>query len=66
MPHDRTGAVAVLGAAISVLVFPIVVSISPAHSAPGPDICKPATSGDDNVCIARLTSVTVSRLASVA
>jgi hypothetical protein len=59
MPNDRSGAVAALGAALSVLAFPTILSIAPAHGAPGPDdICKPATSGDDNVCTARLTSVT--------
>lgn len=58
MPNDRPGAMAALGAAISALVFPTILSIAPAHGAPGPDICQPATSGGDNVCTARLTSVT--------
>jgi len=58
MPIDCTGAMAALGAAISVLVFATVLSIAPADGTPAPDICKPATSVDDNVCAARLTSVT--------
>src|ERR1700731_3880884 len=58
MLNDRGDAMAALGAAISVLAFPTILGIAPAHGAPGPDICKPATSGDDNACTARLTSVT--------
>jgi hypothetical protein len=61
-PYDRLlaelGACTPLGAAISVLAFATIVSIAPAHGAPGPDNCTPASSGDDNVCIARLISVT--------
>ena len=58
MPNDRIGSRAALTAAIFAAVFPTILSIAPAHGAPGSDTCKPATSGDDNVCIARLTSVT--------
>jgi hypothetical protein len=58
MPNARSGAIAGLGAALSVLAFPTILSIAPAHGDPGPDICKPATSSDDNACTARLTSVT--------
>lgn len=58
MPNDRSDAMAALGAAISVLAFPTILGIASAHGAPGPDICKPATSGDDSGCTARLTSLT--------
>jgi len=58
MANDRSDAMAALGAAISVLAFPTILGIAPVHGAPGPDICKPATSGDDSACTARLTSLT--------
>ena len=57
MPNDRSRPVAVIGAAISVLAFPAVLNIAPAHGAPLPDFCVPPTVVD-NVCTARLTSVT--------
>lgn len=44
-------------AAISVLALPAVLNIAPAHAAPLPDFCAPP-SVVDNVCTARLTSVT--------
>ena len=50
-------AAAAAGAALSALAFPTVVNIAPSYAAPAPDICKPAT-GDNNVCTARLISVT--------
>ena len=44
-------------AAISVLALPIVLNIAPAHADPLPVFCAPS-SVVDNVCTARLTSVT--------
>jgi hypothetical protein len=55
MPNTRPDT-RVLGAALALLLAPAIVGIAPAHGAPVN--CKPATTGDDNVCIARLTSVT--------
>src|ERR1700754_685655 len=57
MPNDCSRALAAIGAAISVLAFPAVLNIAPAHGAPLPDFCVPP-SVVDNVCTARLTSVT--------
>ena len=60
-PNCRTEATAILGAAISVLVFPAIVGVGPAQGAPGPDDCRAATSADD-ACVARLTSVTADNI----
>jgi hypothetical protein len=47
-----------VAAAVAVLAFPAVVSAAPAHAAPPlPDFCVAATVVDD-VCTARLTTVT--------
>jgi hypothetical protein len=58
MPNDRIGSRAALTAAIFAAVFPTILTIAPAHGTPGSDTCKPATNTGDNVCTARLTSVT--------
>jgi hypothetical protein len=44
-------------AALSVMALPAVLDTAPAYAAPLPDFCVP-TSVVDNVCAARLTSVT--------
>lgn len=49
-------------AAISAVVFPAVVGVTSAHAAPLPEICKSATTGADDVCTARLTSVTANNI----
>src|SRR4051794_33158701 len=56
MPNDHSGAIAALGAAFLVLTLPVGFSITPAHATP-PVSCQPAAGADD-VCTARLTSVT--------
>jgi hypothetical protein len=56
MPSDRSGAIAALGAALCVLASPAAFSIAPAHATP-PDSCQ-AAAGADDVCTAKLTSVT--------
>jgi hypothetical protein len=43
--------------AISVLALPVVLNVAPARGDPLPDFCGPANV-IDNVCAARLTSVT--------
>lgn len=58
MANYRSGAMAALGAALSVPAFSIILNISPAHAAPPPDICRPTAGGDDTACTARLSSVT--------
>jgi hypothetical protein len=57
MPNDRGRAMATIGATISVLAFPAALNIAPAHGAPLPAFCAPPSAVDD-VCTARLTSVT--------
>ena len=57
MPNDRNRARATVGATISVLAFPAVLNIAPAHGAPLPDFCV-SPSVVDNVCTARVASVT--------
>lgn len=44
-------------AAVSAMALPAVLNIAPAHAAPLPDFCVPSSVVDD-VCTARLTSVT--------
>src|SRR5262245_10290087 len=57
MPHVYRRAVAAIGAAVSVLAFPAVLNIAEAHGDPLPGFCAPPAVVD-NVCTARLTSVT--------
>jgi hypothetical protein len=57
MSNDRRRVTATVGAAISVLTFPAALSMAPAHAAPLPAFCAPPSVADD-VCTARLTSVT--------
>lgn len=57
MPSDRRRSVAATCAAISVLAWPASVNIASAHASPLPDFCVPS-SVVDNVCTARLASVT--------
>ena len=57
MPNDCRRGVAIIGAAISILAFQAALNIAPAHGAPLPGFCVPP-SVVDNVCTARLTSVT--------
>lgn len=56
MPIDCSRVMAV-GAAVSALALPAVLGIAPAQAAPLPDFCVPP-SVIDNVCTARLTTVT--------
>ncbi|GLE53433.1 hypothetical protein [Mycobacterium montefiorense] len=58
MPDDRTSAIA----AISAVLIPAVVGIASAHAAPLPEVCSSATTGADNVCSVRLTSVTANTI----
>jgi hypothetical protein len=48
---------AAIGAGIAAVALPAILNIAPAHAAPLPDSCVPP-SVVDNVCTARLTSVT--------
>jgi hypothetical protein len=57
MPNNCSRAMVAIGAAIFVPAFAATLNIAPAHSAPLPGFCVPASSVDD-VCTARLTSVT--------
>ncbi|OBK29975.1 hypothetical protein A5634_17020 [Mycobacterium asiaticum] len=57
MPNDRSRATAAISAAISVLAVPAVLNAATAHAGPLPAFCV-ASSVVDNVCTARLTSVT--------
>jgi hypothetical protein len=57
MPKRRRRALATIGAAISVLAGPALLNMAEAHAAPLPGFCLPPTVVDD-VCTARLTSVT--------
>jgi hypothetical protein len=56
MPNRRNAAVAALGTAMSLLALPTLLTIAPAHGAP--PACPAPASVADNVCTARLTSVT--------
>lgn len=57
MPNHRTRAMAVLGAAMTAVVLPGTLGVAPAHANPLPGFCAPANV-IDNVCTARLTTVT--------
>lgn len=57
MPNNCRRGLAGVGAAISVLAAPALLNIAPAHAAPLPGFCVPPSVVDD-VCTARLTSVT--------
>jgi hypothetical protein len=57
MPNDRRRAVAAIGASVSVLALPTVVNAATANADPLPEFCGPS-SVVDNVCTARLASVT--------
>jgi hypothetical protein len=57
MPNNCRRAMATIGAALSVLAAPALLNIASAHAAPLPGFCVPP-SVVDNVCTARLTSVT--------
>jgi hypothetical protein len=57
MPNDRCSAFAIAGAAVALLALPAVLNIAPAQADPLPAFCVPP-SVVDNVCTARLTSVT--------
>jgi hypothetical protein len=56
MPIDCSRVMAI-GAAMSALLVPVVLNVAPAQAAPLPGFCVPP-SVIDNVCTARLTSVT--------
>lgn len=58
MPNDRRRTMAAVGAAAAVLAVSAVVNIAPAHASPTlPDFCVPPRLVD-NICTARLTTVT--------
>lgn len=57
MPKDFRRAMALIGAAAAALALPAVLNVAPAHAGPLPGFCVP-TDVVDNVCTARLTSVT--------
>lgn len=57
MPGASCRAVVAIGAAAAVLSFPSLRNIATAHASPLPDFCVPADVVD-NVCTARLASVT--------
>jgi hypothetical protein len=57
MPNNRGRAMAGIYAAIFALAAPATLTIAPAHASPLPDFCVPS-SVVDNVCTARLMSVT--------
>ncbi len=57
MPNDRGRAMVGICAATSVLALPAVLNVALAHASPLPDFCLPS-SVVDNVCTARLASVT--------
>lgn len=58
MLNVRSGATAALGAAMFVLAFSAVLQIAAAHGAPPPNFCAPPATVADDVCTARLTTVT--------
>jgi hypothetical protein len=57
MPNHRHPTFAAIGAAVAILALPAVSNLAPAHAAPLPSFCVPA-SVVDNVCTTRLASVT--------
>ncbi|WP_234835074.1 hypothetical protein [Mycolicibacterium stellerae] len=57
MPNACSRAMTAIGTAISVLALPVVLNVAAAHGSPLPGFCSPP-SVVDNVCTARLTSVT--------
>ena len=57
MPNSCRRAITAIGAATAALVVPAVLNVAPAHGDPLPGFCVPPTVVD-NVCTARLTSVT--------
>jgi hypothetical protein len=57
MPNHRCRAVIAVGAATAALAIPAVLNIAPAHANPLPGFCVPPNLVD-NVCAARLESVT--------
>jgi hypothetical protein len=57
MPNNFRGAVAAVGGAVCAVALPAALNIAPAHGDPLPSFCGPA-SAVDNVCTARLKSVT--------
>ncbi|MDF3337440.1 hypothetical protein P3H80_08410 [Mycolicibacterium septicum] len=57
MQNNCRRAMTAIGAATAVLVAPAILNVAPAHANPLPGFCVPP-SVVDNVCTARLTSVT--------
>lgn len=57
MPNNRRRAMTAIGAAAAALVAPAILNVAPAHGDPLPGFCVPPRVAD-NVCTARLTSVT--------
>ena len=57
MPNNCRRAMTAVGAATAALVAPALLNVAPAHGDPLPGFCVPP-SVVDNVCTARLTSVT--------
>ena len=57
MPNNCRRAMTAIGAATAALVVPALLNVAPAHGDPLPGFCVPP-SVVDNVCTARLTSVT--------
>lgn len=57
MPNSCRRAITAIGAATAALVVPALLNVAPAHGDPLPGFCVPP-SVVDNVCTARLTSVT--------
>lgn len=57
MPNNCRRAMTAIGATTAALVVPALLNVAPAHGDPLPGFCVPP-SVVDNVCTARLTSVT--------
>ncbi|MFN6545735.1 hypothetical protein [Mycolicibacterium nivoides] len=57
MPNSCRRAITAIGATTAALVVPALLNVAPAHGDPLPGFCVPP-SVVDNVCTARLTSVT--------
>lgn len=57
MPNNCSRAAVAMGATMIAFAFPTILNIAPARGAPLPGFCVPASTVD-NVCTARLTSVT--------
>lgn len=57
MPNNCRRAVTAIGTATASLVVPAILNVAPAHGDPLPGFCVPPSVAD-NVCTARLTSVT--------